>query len=347
MDDVATVPRATPVIGLLSLATAYQSSFALFAAARLGLADRLSEAPRTAEEVAAETGWHAPSLLRLMRSLAALGVLQVEGKRFALAPMGRALKSATADTALGLVLMHAHPDFHSSWASLDACVRQGPLAGVPSQSRAAPTWVERYEEDAGLGAVFDRGMSGLARTLAKALLKAFDLSAVRHLVDVGGGDGTLLGEVLRACPGLHGTVYDLPRVAGQAARLLDEAGLSNRCTAIGGDMFEAVPEQGDLYLLSRILHDWEDEPASAILRNCGRAMRHATRLVLLERIVPDDGTPTEASAQFLADLHMMVRTGGRERTGAEYQALLARAGLQVDSILPTNTPWSLILTSRA
>jgi hypothetical protein len=282
-----------------------------------------------------------------MRSLAALGVLQVEGKRFALAPMGRALKSGTADTALGLVLMHAHPDFQSSWAALDAFVRRGTPAGVPSQSSAAPTWVGRYEEDAGLGAVFDRGMSGLARTLAEALLGAFDLSTVRHLVDVGGGDGTLLGEVLRACPNLHGTVYDLPRVAGQAARLLDEAGLSNRCTAIGGDMFEAVPEQGDLYLLSRILHDWEDEAASAILRNCARAMGPTARLLLVERIVPDDDTSIDASAPFLADLHMMVRTGGRERTGAEYQALLERAGLRVASILPTNTPWSLVVAHRA
>ena len=145
------------------------------------------------------------------------------------------------------------------------------------------------------------------------------------LVDVGGGRGTLISAVLNAHPGLRGVLFDLPGVVEAAREELERSGIANRCEAVGGDILSSVPGGGDVYLLSRVIHDWDDEKSILILRNCRAAMARTSKLLLAERTIPETIEPSvHAQTQFLSDLNMLVRNGGRERTDAEYGALSPR-----------------------
>jgi SAM-dependent methyltransferase len=191
--------------------------------------------------------------------------------------------------------------------------------------------------------VFNAGMTVLSATTAAAVVAAYDFSGLSRVVDVGGGQGRLIAAILRAYPGLRGTLLDLPSVVEGAPALLAEAGVADRCEVVGGDMFEAVPGAGDLYVLSRVVHDWEDARAAAVLRNCRRAMHGRARLILVERVLPDRIEPAPAAQPLvLSDLNMMVRTGGRERTAGDFAALLAGAGLRLARVVPTGGPVSAV-----
>ena len=187
-------------------------------------------------------------------------------------------------------------------------------------------------------------MMALSATVAEAVVVAQDFSGFSRAVDVGGGQGRLIAAVQRANPGLRGVLFDRPQVVAGAGRLLDGVGVAERCEVVGGDMFEVVPGGGDAYILSRVIHDWDDARATAILVNCRRAMAdREAKLLLVERVLPDRIEPAPATqAKALSDLNMLVRTGGRERTEAEYRGLLQAAGLRLARVLPTGTQVSLI-----
>jgi len=331
-----------PATALLRLATGYQASQALFVAARLGLADRLADGPRSVDDLAAATGAHAPSLRRLLRALAAFGVFrEVEDGRFALAPLGEHLRSGAPGRMRALVLMYGDQDFWRTWGELEHCVRTGESAA--KHLFGVDDHMARYAADPRLGPVFNAGMTALTTSTASAVVAACDLSRVGRVVDVGGGQGRLIAALLGANARLRATLFDLPSVVEGAAHLLDDAGVADRCEVVGGDMFAAVPADGDVYVLSRVIHDWDDARATAILGNCRRAMNDGARLVLVERVLPDR-TEFAPSVQplVLSDLNMLVRTGGRERTAAEFRSLLATAELRLERIIPTDGLVSLI-----
>jgi hypothetical protein len=192
-------------------------------------------------------------------------------------------------------------------------------------------------------------MTVLSATVAGAVIAAYDFSGRSRLVDVGGGHGRLIASILRANTELRGVLFDLPGVVAGATRLLAEAGVADRCEVIGGDMFAAVPGNGDLYLLSRVVHDWDDARATAILASCRRAMSgRPARLLLVERVLPDRITPVpEAQAKVLSDLNMLVRTGGRERTEAEFSSLLKAVGLRLAHVVRTDTEVSIAVAEAA
>jgi SAM-dependent methyltransferase len=334
-----------PTATLLRLATAYQASRALHVAARLGLADLLTGGPRTAEDLASATGTHAPSLRRLLRALAAFGVFREaapeEGGRFALTPLGGHLAADAPGSARAMVLMWGHEDYRRTWDALEHCVRTGETAAL--HLFGATDWMGRYERDPELLAAYSAGMTAMAATAAEAVAAAYDFGGARHVVDVGGGQGRLLATILRAHPGLRGTLLDRPEVVESAGALLAEAKVAERCERVGGDMFAAVPEGGDLYVLSRVIHDWGDAESVALLARCRRAMAEGGRLLLVERVPPERAPPSAAvQGHVLSDLNMLVRTGGRERTEAEYRTLLAAAGLRLTRIIPTRAPWSVV-----
>ena len=335
-----------PAAEVLRLATAYQASRATYVAAKLGLPDLLADGPKSAEDLAAATGAHASSLRRLMRALAGFGVLAEGGDgRFTLGALGGCLRGGVPGSVRALVLMYGDEDFWRTWGDLEHCVRTGETAA--KHLFGADDAFARYTADPRLGAVFNAGMTVLSATVAAAVAAACDLSGVGRVVDVGGGQGRLIAALLRANPELRGTLFDLPSVVEGAPRLLAEADVADRCEVVGGDMFEAVPAGGDLYVLSRVIHDWEDARATAILGNCRRAMGRA-RLLLVERVLPERVEPTSTvQSQVLSDLNMMVRTGGRERTGGEFGALLAAAGLRLERVVPTQAPVSLIEAAPA
>ena len=174
-------------------------------------------------------------------------------------------------------------------------------------------------------------------------MAAYDFSSARVLVDVGGGRGALVFAILNAHPGLHGVLFDLPRVVDAAREELERSGIANRCEAVGGDLLSSVPCGGDVYLLSRVIHDWDDEKSILILRNCRAAMTRTSKLLLAERTIPETIEPGfRAQSQLLSDLNMLVRNGGRERTDMEYSALFAAARLRLSRTIPTGIEIGLI-----
>jgi hypothetical protein len=339
--DAAPPPAAAEEV--LRLATAYQASRALHVAVRLGLPDLLGDgAPRHAEGLARETGTQPAALRRLLRALAAFGVFADEGDgRFALGPLGQCLRAGAPGSVRALVLMQGDEDFWRTWGELEHCVRTGETAA--NRLFGAEDAFARYAADPRLGAVFNAGMTVLSATTAAAVVAAYDFSGISRAVDVGGGQGRLIAAILRANPALRGVLFDLPSVVAGAPRLLAEAGAADRCEVVGGDMFAAVPGGADLYVLSRVVHDWEDARAVAVLENCRRAMGGRARLLLVERVLPDRVEPSPAVQPLvLSDLNMMVRTGGRERTADEFGALLAGAGLRLERVVATGAPVSLV-----
>jgi len=334
-----------PAATMLGLIGGIRVSRIVYVAAKLGLADLLRDGPRTQDELAAETNCHAPSFARTLRALVAIGVLTQDAqRRFALTPLGVTLRSDVPGSLRAWALFALGDENHHAWGELMHSVRGGGTAFERVYGLDVWQYRERHPE---CGRLFDAAMAALMRGIDSAFVAAYPLAGVRRIVDIGGGDGTLMIALLQAHPSLEGVLFDLPEVAAGAQRRIAEAGLEDRCATVAGNFFETVPSGEDCYLLARVIHDWDDERALAILRNCCRAMPERGRLLLLERLFP---MPLEQSAALyaaaLADLNMMVVTGGRERTEAEYRTLLSDAGLDTLTIIPTRSGLSVLEGTR-
>lgn len=322
-----------PHAELMRLANGYQVSQAIHVAAALGVADLLGDEPRGSDDLAAEAGAHPGSFYRLLRALAAAGVFREwADRRFSLAPMGRCLRSDAEAPVGPYAVFVGRPYQWSAWGDLLHGVRTGGNAFRHVHGADPWEYRSRHPEE---GAVFDRAMTALSRRVAQAAIAAHDFSPYRRIVDVGGGHGALLAAILAAHPAARGVLYDRPGVVAGAAEVLRGAGVADRCDAVSGDFFEAVPGGGDAYLLKAVLHDWDDAEAGAILRNCRRAVGPGGKLLVLERVVAPPNEDPEAK---FFDLFMMAVTGGRERTRDEFAALLAGAGFRLDAVVRTGTP---------
>jgi SAM-dependent methyltransferase len=348
---MASTDPASPVnleapVRLMTLATGYQVTQALGVAAQLGLADQLAAGPRSAEDLARAVGAHTPSLLRLLHLLAAYEIVaEPEPGSFGLTALGDCLRSDAPNTVRDVLAAYTAENFWRSWGDLLHCVRTGESA-MNHLFQAADLF-RYYQDHPEVGATINAFFAAQGRIVAQGVVAAHDFSASRLIVDVGGGLGQLLSTVLRAYPTARGLLFDLPGVVAQAVPLLAEAGLANRCETRGGDMFAEVPRGGDTYLLSRVLHDWDDAKAGAILANCARALAPGNTLLVVDFVLPDHVTPSVSTQQVTkGDLNMLVRTGGRERTEAEQRALFDAAGFSLERITPIATGHSLIETVR-
>ena len=183
------------------------------------------------------------------------------------------------------------------------------------------TIFERLHGDAQRAARFDAAMSERTAGFAPSVAAAYDFAGMRVIADIGGGQGTLLAAILRRHEHLRGMMFEVPDVARRAASVLREAGVADRCEIIAGDFFAGVPDGADGYILANVLHDWDDGRAAQILRACRRAMGTRGRVLIVERLIPDD--LREALPVLLSDLNMLLLSGGQERTNAEYGKLLA------------------------
>ncbi len=311
-------------------------TWALQVVATLGVADHLADGPRDSDELAAAVGANPGALYRVLRLLAMHGIVtEIATGRFRLTTLGEPLRSDVPGSLRSWFVMNA-PIYRALMeAPLDS-VRSGQPAfervmGVP--------FFEYASVDARWGEAFDSAMSEVGRQTAAAVVAAYDFGAFGRVVDVGGGTGTLLTAILRAHPHVRGAVYDLPHVAARAVLALAEAGLSDRGEAIGGDFLASVPPGADAYLLSWIIHDWDDERATLILRNCRDALGQRGRVLLIESVMPAGDEPHFAKT---LDLAMLVALGGRERTEGEYRLLLAGAGFDLRAVLPTDSPMSIL-----
>lgn len=332
----------TPPGALLQVITGYTSSQVVHVAVQLGLADLLADGPRSVEDLVAATGTRAPSLARLVRALAALGlVAEAEGGRVELTALGTPLRADVPGSLRDTALFLAGPWFWRAWGDLLYSVR----TGEPAFDRAfGMSNFAYWEHDAEAGAIHDAFFRAMARTTNAPLVAAYDYSRFGHVVDVGGSTGALLAAILRAHPGVRGTLFDLPHVVAGAGPVLAEAGVADRCAMVGGSFFDAVPAGGDAYVLKYIIHDWDDERAATILRRCREAMGPGAVLLVIEQVLPEH-LEAGAAAQRLArlDLQMLVLTpGGRERTESEFRRLLADAGFELRRVIPTQSPFSIL-----
>jgi hypothetical protein len=317
---------------VLGLVRGLWVSRALWVAVSLGVPDLLLEGPRDSTDLAKATGMHASSLDRVLRVLCGAGVLaQHPGDRFALTPAGETLCAGRPDSLRAWVTMALGGEYYEAWGALGHTVQTGEAA-FPHVF-ADDVWKYRAQHP-DHAALFDAAMASHAGPSADHLLAAYSFVRFGRIVDVGGGDGAMVETILRATPAARAVVFDLPRVVAKARERIRAAGLEGRCESVGGDMFDAVPRGGDVYLLSSVLHDWADEQAVALLRRCRQAMASGSTLVLYERTLPE-GTDDRAPQARLADLLMMVVYGGRERTETEFRALLAAAGLRLTRTLHT------------
>jgi len=321
-----------PPMELYRLATAHYLSQAVYVAAKLGIADHLADGPQGHDTLAKATRTHGPSLRRVLRLLAAAGVLaEREDGRFELTDVGACLKTGPGSFRAAAQLFGG-PMVWTSWGDLLTTVRTGETALHRVLKADSFEYLADHPEEA---AVFDEAMGSFTAMTSIALAAAYDFSSMRKVVDVGGGQGALLAGILRANPKLHGVVFDLPRLAEGARREIAAAGLADRCEFVGGDFFETVPAGADAYLLKHVIHDWGDAKATRILRTCRGAMGPETKLLIVEGVYPPriDGSP-ESQGAARNDVNMMVCTGGRQRSEAEFRELYEAAGLRLLRIVP-------------
>jgi len=322
---------------IMQLILGFQVSQAIRVAASLRLADLLVSGPKTSAELAAATQAHVGSLHRLMRALAAVGVLceDVEGG-FSLTPVGAHLRADIPGSCAPLAELMGRPSVWQAWGDVLYAVRTGNSAFDHVHGHGV--WEHRVRHPTE-GEVFDRAMAARTEQFMEAVLAACDFSRFAHTVDVGGGDGTLLFKILAAHLLVRGTLFDRPETIARAEASLASLELSVRCQAVGGNFSVSVPEGGDAYVLKSILHDWNDTAAVDILRACRRAMKPGARLIVIEHVI---GPPNAAARGKFLDLHMLVMNGGRERTREEFAALFREAGFRLTSVTPTSTPLSVI-----
>jgi hypothetical protein len=329
-----------PRQALTEMILAFQWTRALHAAARIGVADQLADGPRPCAELAEETGTRAPLLARLLRMLASGGVFaEVEPGVFGLTPAAELLRDRPGSLR-GLALLYGESG-QVAWSDLVGTLRTGQTGY--QLATGMREW-EYYARNPEAAAVFNDGMTSLSQQQADAVVAAYDFPAAGTVVDVAGGHGTLLATILRARPGLRGLLFDSPSVVAGAGSVLAAAGVADRCQTVGGDFFQAVPAGGDVYTLKLIIHDWDDEPATAILRTCRRAMQGGSTLLLLDGVVPfgPAGTSAEFVQALRRDVNMMAWTGGLERTVEQFRALLEAAGFELERVTPTPTALSLL-----
>ncbi|MEV0251476.1 methyltransferase [Nocardia sp. NPDC050712] len=313
---------------LADVANGYMSSQIIHAAAELEIADLLADGPRSSAELAAATSTHSSSLLRLLRALVALGVLaQSEPDRFELTELGNHLRKDAPDTIRDVVRYLCSPWVWASFGGILHSLRTGDPAFDHIHGMPGFDYLAKHPAEA---AKFNAAMSQMTRETGTGIVADYDFSAFPTVVDVGGGNGTLMAEILGTAPDSKGIVFDTPSGVSAAQAKLEAAGVADRVVTIGGDFFESVPAGGDAYVMKYILHDWNDEKSLLILRNIRKVIEPTGKLIVFERAIPELIVPDHHRA-LLSDLLMLVLTGGRERTVPEYRELFAATGFELES----------------
>jgi hypothetical protein len=316
---------------------AFVVSRVVYAAAKLGLADSLAEHPRSAMELADRLKVHAPSLHRLMRTLAGLGLLtEQDAQRFALTPLGAALRTGAPGAARSSLLWFGGAWVSGAWDQIVYSVETGKAGMEKAWGMPLFDCLAQHPEVASL---FSEMMMGLHGAEPPAVADAYDFSGFDTIVDVGGANGNLLAAILSRHAGPHGILFDRAHVVSDAPVLLKALGVNERVTIEAGDFFQKVPAGGDAYVLSHIIHDWTEEQCLAILGHCRNAMKPDGRLLLIEMVLPRGDAPHPGK---LLDITMLVMTDGQERTEAEYATLLIRAGFRLTRVVPTKSAASIV-----
>lgn len=311
------------------LVTGYQAARALLAADELGVIELLENDSMSAEELARASGMHAPSLYRFLRALSTVDLVEEDGDgRFSLGPLAGGLRDAAR---IGV-------ESYRAWAELPFSLRTGKPAFPEVFGKP---FYDYLAEDQARAARFDSALAAVSRDWAPAVIEAYDFDRFCSVVDIGGGRGTFLAALLATHPEIKGVLFDQPQVVEHAGPVLEAAGVAARCHCVGGSFFEAVPKGADAYTLCNLLTDWDDDHAIAILKSCKTAMSPQARVLVIDRVLPPSGNPNRQAMAFL-DLFFLVLEGGSIRTSNEFARVLSAAGLEISTVIPTASTFSIV-----
>ncbi|MCK5055927.1 MAG: methyltransferase [Candidatus Aminicenantes bacterium] len=308
----------------------------LYVAAKIGIADLLGNGPKSIDELAEAVKAYPQSLYRVLRTLASYGIFaeNTDGQ-FELTPSAVPLQSDMPGSLRTWVILTGEDWFHRPFGELLYCVKTGKQAFNHVHGMSL---FEYLKQDSEAAEIFNEVMTKFTEPMAASVAKSYDFSGISDIVDIGGGKGTLISAIMNINTGMHGILYDLPYVINEAKVLIEREGLSDRCKLVAGDMFESVPE-GKVFILKRVLHDWDDTQCISILKNCRRSISDSGKLLVVEGVVPDGNAPSPLKSD---DIRMMVVAGGLERTKAEFARIFNAAGFNLTEILPTKSTLSII-----
>ncbi len=324
-------PRAV----ILGFVTGMWAAQAVATVARLGIPDQLAHGPCSASELAHVVGASPSALYRLLRGVAAIGVLRADAHgRFSLTPVGECLRSDVSESMRSLVIAEMAPDHWHPWGNLEDRVRKDKSSFKSALSM--PVWDRKSSQEQ---QYFAEAISGGATMAIQSVLTSYSFAGARNVIDVGGLHGAFVAAVLQRERAASGVLFDLADVITGAGPTLKAAGVAERVECVGGSFFEGVPAGGDVYLLRHVLHDWSDEECVKLLRNVRKAMSHDGRVIVVEMLIIDDGPPSAAP---LLDLDMLVMHAGKERTAQEYGALFASAGLKLTNVVSTPSVYTVL-----
>ena len=335
MDEAAAAQR------LMDMAIGHWAAELVLQAAQMSLADKFAGGPRSAKDLAGEYGMRHRELYRYLRALTGLGILEFAGKdSFRLTDLGAALKTGAPGAARSAFIALVGDMVKPAWKNFD----HGLFTGDTGFEKAEGMSLFEYlQKNPGMATFFSETMVGFHGREPPAVAEAYDFSGIGSLVDVGGASGNMLGHVLSRHPHLKGVLYDLPHVVTDAPPLLESFGVADRVSIESGSFFDSVPAGHDAYLLSHIIHDWDDEENATILGNVREAMNPDGKLLIVEMVLPEGNEPHMGK---MLDMMMLLVPGGEERTPSEYAELLEPNGFRVTRVVPTSSPVSVVEAVR-
>lgn len=329
------IPQDSDREQLLRAANGFQTFQALYVVAKLGVPDLLRDGPKTSEELARRAHAHPRSLFRVLRSLAALGFFtQDTSNRFGLTPKTEPLLTDAPNSFRPMLIFLGEGQYRPT-GELLYTVRTGETSFDHLNGMGHFEYLSRNPE---ASATFNAAMGAGLRQFENPLDR-YDFSGRRVVVDVGGGRGDQIASILHANPTMKGILFDLPQVADDARAHLKASGVADRCTLVTGDAFQSIPRGGDVYVMSRVLHDWPDEKATLLLTNCRKAIPDEGILLIRDSVLPEGDAPSRAKQM---DITMLIMTGGHERSEEEWRALLASSGFAFADVRRTSSPFDLI-----
>jgi hypothetical protein len=321
---------------ILQLLNGAHVAGAISCLAQLGIPDLVEAAPKSAEELAIQISAQPDALYRLMRATASVGVLSEDADgKFSQTPMSAVLRKNANPSLRGLAIMGGREWHGRGWSHLEYCVRTGKQALDQIYGMPIFEYFKQHPEEA---RVFDEAMNGLSTIDGPAVADAYGFDGIRSIVDVGGGHGFLLAIILARNPQMRGTLYDAPHVV-EGARNGPLKPFTERCNFASGDMFSSMPAGADAYIMKHIIHDWPDDLCLKILKACRKNVNAGGKLLVVDNVIQpgNDFSP----GKFL-DLQMLIFPGGRERTEKEFRELFAAAGWQLNRVIPTAVPESIV-----
>ncbi|MCM3900403.1 MAG: acetylserotonin O-methyltransferase [Pyrinomonadaceae bacterium] len=331
-----------PHVAMLQMISGFWISRAICVVAQLGIPDQLKHSPRSVADLAAATNTHSPSLYRVLRALVSVGVFaETDADHFALTPLSETLLTGVPGSIRSFAISELGGEHYDAWGNLMQSVKTGEIAF--DHVFGMDVW-EFFRKNPENARIFNDSMSGMTAAMNESILSRYDFSGIRKLVDVGGGHGGLITSIIQAYPEMTGVLFDAPSVIEGARSRIATAGLADRCETFSGDFFQSVPAGGDGYILKWIIHDWNDERAETILKNCRNAISRDGRLMLVDVVIPPGREPH--FGKFI-DLNMLVMAGGLERTEAEFRRLLEATGFRLVRVVNTDSPISIVEAAPA